>query len=165
MRSPKTFILKKSGQHGFTLIEVLLVIGIATILFGMSIAMGLNTYTGYNFRNERDTAISALQKARSQAISNICLGGDSCANGLPHGVHFETGKYVVFQGTIYDAGSALNETIITSGNINIAVTPDIIFTQLSGEADPAPWTLNLQDQSGHSSDITINNSGRIAWTN
>lgn len=154
------------SRAGFTLIEILIVLGILAILSGFGLVASLDAYRGYSFRNERNTMVSVLQKARSQAISNICLGS-GCTDGKPHGVAFQAGQYIIFQGSGYAARDQAVDQIVA---VNYALTfapgslPEVVFSQLSGDAAPA-GTITLTDEAGHSSVISINSEGQISWTN
>lgn len=162
MKSPST--LPRAKTKGFTLIEIMVTIGIIAVIGGLSLFLSMDDFRAYSFRGDRDMLISALYKARSQAINNICLGA-SCPGGKPHGIHFAPGHYVIFQGSSYGAEPALDE-IITINNGNVQITsPDIIFAQLSGDAAPAGSTINVTDNMIHNSVITINGEGQIIWTN
>ena len=86
-------------RAGMTLAEVIVVMAILSIVAAISLAVSMDSYRGYAFRGDRDMLVAVLQKARSQAINNICRGS-SCTNGKPHGVHFASpGQYVIFEGT------------------------------------------------------------------
>ena len=155
-----------NNQQGFTLIEVVTVMGLLALIAALTAVTNVDAYRGYIFRNERNLAISALQRARSQAISNVCLG--TCTDGKPHGVHFEAGKYVIFQGSSYGLDSAYDEVLAGSSNVSINIPSfDAVFTQLSGEAvtNPPGAFITLYDAVGHSSAIRINSEGQIAWDN
>src|ERR1039458_2199647 len=67
--------------NGFTLIEVLVVMGILAILSTMGYLITIDFYKSYAFNAERDTIVSLLQKARAASLSNI--------NESPHGVYFD----------------------------------------------------------------------------
>ncbi len=59
--------------RAFTLIEAAGRARLLTIVGGLGLIMSMDDFRGYSFRSERDTIVSALEKARSQSISNICL--------------------------------------------------------------------------------------------
>lgn len=154
-------------DNGFTMIEILIVIGIISIISLFVLWIGPDSYRGYLFRNERDTIVSILQKARSQAVSNICMGS-GCTNGKPHGVHFGANKYIVFQGSDYATrDSAQDEEISSNYNLDLSgsTITDVVFAELSGDVS-LPGDIKLSDYiNGQTSDININSQGRIAWTN
>jgi Tfp pilus assembly protein FimT len=169
MASPRTSILNHPAQTGFTLLEVLIVIGLLIFLTGLTALMSLDSYRGYSFRGQRDNVISVLQKARGQAMNNVCLGSTpTCSGGRPHGVHFSTDEYIIFQGASLDdtPENASHDQVISADYplIFTPAAPEAVFKQLSGDAT-APLNFTVSDEFGHSSDITINSEGRISWSN
>lgn len=158
---------RKKLSGGMTLIEILVVIGILAIVAGFSLATNLDSFRGYSFRDERDTLVNNLQRVRGMSINNICKG--VCGlGGLPHGIHFENGKYTLFQGGAYVVSEPANEVVEIKPAIQIAGLTDVIFTQLSGNATVNPvgvWNITVTDNANHTSIITINSEGRITWTN
>lgn len=156
----------KNMQSGFTLIEMLVVMGILTMLGSLALFVNLDTYYGFMFRSERDTLISTLQKARSQSMNNICLGA-GCVDGKPHGVHVKKGEYTIFQGGSYAArDTAVDEIIFSQNNaIELSTTSlEVVFGQLSGDI-ASVQEIGLFDNAGHHSTTSINTEGRISWTN
>ncbi len=161
MASPKIFIQTNTG---FTLIEIITVMGIfALVMAGLSAVTSMDTFRGYDWHGNRNLIISTLQKARSQAVNNMCFGA-GCTDGLPHGVHLESGKAIVFQGNSYIAGNSINEIIPISTNIILAGLSDVVFKELTGNVTTV-GTINLSDSTLHSSVVDINSEGRISWTN
>jgi len=153
------FFVYKSGA-GFTLIEILVVIGI----FGMILAFGLVTNLGSFKRNtfqaEQSILVSILERARARSMNNIY--------GMAHGVCYIAPNYVVFRGrTACLPTSSNDETVSANENISSlsgfsdpAKFPTIVFEQLSGKAMNASISMTDGIKSG---DITINNEGRIDW--
>ncbi len=158
---PRTYIHKRSSR-GFTLIEILVVMGLFVILAGFGLFVSMDSFRGYMFRNERDVVISLLQKARSQAINNMCFGG-GCTGGKAHGVHFGPGQYVVFQGLSYvSRDSAVDEVTPVENNASSVVGSDVIFSPLAATTSSATVTVSGTD--GHTSIISIATEGQITWT-
>jgi len=129
--------------------------------------VSMDSYRGSSFRSERDTLVSVLQKARGQAMSNICLGSCTGNDGLKHGVHFTSTQYIIFQGNSYSAADSTNQAVPINNSVTITDTSsnppaDIIFNQL--DAVTAAATIRIADGS-HTSDITINTEAQISWTN
>lgn len=161
MPSRKT--LPHNRPHpGFSLLEILIVLGILVLLMGLGLVMNLDRYRADAFRAERARLVSTLHKARNQSINNICFG--SCVNGKPHGVHLTANSVTLFQGsnhasrdTAYDQVFPFNAPYALSG------LDEVVFTQLSGEATPG--VITLSDSTGRTSDITILSEGQISWTN
>ena len=162
MESHPVFTLK--SNKGFTLVEMMVVICLIGIIVAFGWVMSLDAYRGFSFRNDRDAVVAALQRARSQAINNICIGA-GCTDGKPHGVYFDdTNKQVViFQGNSYDAFDPFNEKIQFESKTTIitSTSPSVIFQQLSG--DSASTTISMADVTYRSADIQINTVGRIDY--
>jgi prepilin-type N-terminal cleavage/methylation domain-containing protein len=175
-QAPKGFDLafqpqtRKSTQ-GFTMIEVMMVMGLLVIVSSLGLFMSMETLRGGSFRNDRAAAVSALQRARSLAVNNMCFGdeGDCGDEGKPHGVHFGTDEVVIFQGDSYDADAIANEVIkfdSKTTKIGSGSADNIIFKRLSGDlAGGGTGSVSITDGMGHSSVVEVNSEGRIDWTN
>lgn len=160
------------NSAGFTLIEIVIVMALVAMVSGFGLIASMETYRGYSFRTERDTLIATLQKARSEAINNMCFGA-SCTGGEPHGVHIASHRYVLFQGGSYTTRNSTLDEIIDARYFGIATaTPsftDVVFSRLAGTTTPNPhgvMAISLIDTEGtDSSVVTINPEGQITWTN
>lgn len=133
---------------GFTLIEILVVIGIFSVLAAIGLFFSMDVYRSNSVSSERDMIMSILQKARSQAINNI--------NEKPHGVRFISGKYIVFEGIDCDATGQENPASPSVHPIDDCVK----FDQLTG--DSINKTLTVTD-GAKTFTIEINSQGRISW--
>jgi len=160
--------------QGFTLIEMLVVIGILGLVGTVGLVMSFDSYRQYSYQNDRNLIIATLQKARSQAVNEVCINAliPTCTGGLPHGVHIGSGQVVIFQGTTYNPLDTTNEIVSFSSAATVvggAGEPtDVVFSELSGDATPNPvgdWNLTVKSTaSGESSVITFNTAGQIKWT-
>lgn len=154
-------------KNGFSLLELLIVIGVLAFIGTFSLVASMDLFRSHLFDGDRDGIVTALQKVRSRAISNICLGS-ACTDGKSHGVHFDfsSGKYTLFQdqGTGYNSSDLLNEEHEINKTMTISGSADIIFSQLSGDVLPE-GSITITDDAGNSSVITINDQGQILWTN
>lgn len=165
MASLRASTHKSRAVRAFSLIELLVVMGIFIMVAGLGLVVSFDSFHGYTFRDERDTIVGALQKARSQAVNNMCFG--ACTDGRAHGVHLAGGvgaPYVVFQGTTFTAGDTINETISTKINSVSVTAADVVFSPLSGTVTGAPIVITVTDAT-HTSVITVESEGRIWWTN
>jgi prepilin-type N-terminal cleavage/methylation domain-containing protein len=158
--------MKKSSQ-GFTLMEIILVLGLLGIIFAFTAFITFDTYRGSSFRNERDTIIGTLQRARTESMNNVCAG--SCTNSKPHGVYFTSTSYTLFQGATYASRDiAYDEVRNVPTGVQLHGLQEVIFSLLSGDATTTPsgsFDLVIQDSTGHISTTTINKYGQITWTN
>ena len=164
-RTPRLGVTLKGG--GFTLIEIIVVIGIVAMVVGFGMVTDLSFFKGDVFRSEESTIVSILGKARSRAMANMFQ--------VNHGVCYDPvlNNYVIFRGNTCDPGASTSELI--PANLNIATIstfsttfPTVVFKQLTGKLIPqlSPATnetiINIQDGM-KTADIKINNEGRINW--
>jgi prepilin-type N-terminal cleavage/methylation domain-containing protein len=150
--------------RGFTLIEVVVVLGLFVAILAMTAFIGTQSYRRYAFYTQRSLAISALQKARSQALDNLCLGSN-CSGGQAHGVHFSAdGQCEIFQGLNFNPADPANETVCEDQSVPFEPV-DAVFLPLSADSAAGPVSLSLSDALGHSAKIAVGAFGQISWTN
>jgi len=145
-------------KSGFTLIEILIVIGIFGLIASLGFAIDLSFLRRDTMRAEQKIIVSALEKARSRSMSNVFESAHGfCYDGVSK-------NYIIFRNGVC-AVSATSEIILA--NVSIAGNPystfpflPIIFTQLSGTTTDA--TIIIGD-GVKSSTITINHEGTINW--
>lgn len=140
-------------MHGFTLIEILVVMAIMSLIFSLGVFVSLNSYKRYVSSFERNTLVTLLYKARSMAQNNI--------DNLPHGLHISGSDYVLFQGASYDPSASSNQ--ITEGSETVVVDglSEVIFEPLTGNPI-ATGVINIVLGSDKKT-ITILDEGRINW--
>lgn len=128
-------------------------LAITAFFLAIGIFLSADLYKSSLFRADADTIGSVLQRARSRAVNNI--------NESPHGVHVTTSDYTIFEGITFDSSDPKNEFIpIGSGYSFTPATPfDIVFEQLSGEAD-FNGDIVITNTS-KTTTVNINNEGRI----
>ncbi len=148
------------SDKGFTLMEMLLVIGLIGMVGAMTIFIDINSYRGSAFRAEMDSLGTALQSARANSFNNI--------NQKRHGVAIQPGGYdgyVIFEGDSYATRDTAKDLPIKSSyEITFGVNPtEIAFDQLSGNANYSGDITVTDPQRGMSLTININNEGKIAW--
>jgi len=130
-------------ERGFTLIEILVVVGMITLLFAAGAFIDSSNFGRELLASERATLVSVLQKARSRAMNNV--GAEE------HNVTLDSDNYLL------DG----DETIERNENIEIAGLDDITFEQLSGETEDIGEII-LSDGI-RSKTITVHGGGLIEW--
>ena len=107
-------------KHGFTLVELLLVIGIFAILATFSSLNFFSTYSRSNLGATKDVLIADLKSTQSSAMS-----GEG-QNGTPTGgwglIVNDSSSYTQFPGTVYDPGNSLNFRTTLPSDITISST-------------------------------------------
>ena len=150
-----SFILHNSPRSGFTLIEILVVSAIITVLASLGLLMSFDVYRGFSFHSEVSTVASLLMRARSRSLANI--------NQIPHGLHFDSAGYNLFEGAIFDPDNPANEFIASGPGVEIVSSAeDIVFEQLSGGSSEEEIVIR-EKESERFLTININEEGRINW--
>lgn len=110
---------------GFTLIEILVVMGTLALLFASSHFINLDSYSRKLLEAEHASLVSVLQKARSRSMNNVFSAS--------HGVHIGPAEYIIFRKHPFDPTEKTNEEISRNPNIAITGLTEIPFEELSGE--------------------------------
>ncbi|MBI4268267.1 prepilin-type N-terminal cleavage/methylation domain-containing protein [Candidatus Uhrbacteria bacterium] len=147
MRSP----LSSSDSKGFTLLEVVIALGIFALIFSLGPYVGMDLYRSHVFRSDILTLATLLRKARSQSLHRI--------DGAPHGVSITSSAYVFFTGDSYalrrpefDIEFPAHRAVAKTG------LPEIVFSYDAQVSHPG--TIVFSDGSRVSS-IVINSEGGI----
>ncbi|MBI4119667.1 MAG: prepilin-type N-terminal cleavage/methylation domain-containing protein [Parcubacteria group bacterium] len=149
MKSPRHCILR-----GFTLIEIVITVGIFLIVMGIGLFVGLDFYRGSALTAERDTVVSILRSARSDAFNNL--------HELPHGIFIDADRYILFSGASYASRDPqFDEVIFKSPAVDASGTQEIVFQQLSATTGASGTIILSYDT--RSVTIEVNGEGRINW--
>jgi prepilin-type N-terminal cleavage/methylation domain-containing protein len=150
-----TIFNRTKNSAGFTLLELLIVMGLFAIILSFGLAIGFDSFRRDTLKTERTNLVSALQKARSQAVNNI--------DNNMHGFYFDGANYIVFEGTSFATRDTSRDLFIPrNSTISLSGLPHgVVFEQLSGDATPA-GVIVLEDGIS-STTISINEEGRIEW--
>ena len=136
-------------MRGFTLIELIIVIGISAVLVSLSGSVYISLGQRSDVDREAQELESVLSLARSKTLAS--------ENEQSFGVHIEslTREYFLFEGTTYDPLDPDNERFdiatgvsVSSLNINDGGS-DIVFDRLTGESSDFGSVI-LEDQSNTS---------------
>jgi prepilin-type N-terminal cleavage/methylation domain-containing protein len=153
--------LSENKKNGFTLIEIVMVIGIIGILSAI-IALNLFKFRAeQSLHNTTSDIISLLNEARINTISS--------KNSTNYGVHFETNRAVLFTGGTFAEPNSTNKQIDLDSSVLIPVSgginlngggSDVIFTRLSGDTvGYGTIIVRLASDATRQKTITINKTG------
>lgn len=143
-------------RSAFTIIEIMIVVGIITILAGISIPVSNIFISRNELGSEALKITDALRRARAQSMYAV---EDSA-----WGVHFTSADYTIFRGSSYNASDAFNDTFTLPGILNISgitITgggSDIIFDRITGVTSTF-GTTTIQGDSSESRTIVVNPGG------
>lgn len=148
-------------DKGFTLIEVLITIGIISLVALTVGILDTNNFRGESFRSEINIIGTALQTARANSMNNI--------NQKKHGVAFHPNGqniYKIFEGDDFSTRDTTKDIDISS-TYKVTFDPssptEITFDQLSGNANYDGDISVVDSNRNFNLKININHEGKIAW--
>jgi prepilin-type N-terminal cleavage/methylation domain-containing protein len=144
-------LLYISDKNGFTIVEVIVVLGILGILLLSTAPVAWEFYQGIDLKSEYQNHLSYLKLARAYAMAN--------KNASAHGVRIGEGGATIFQGSSF-AGRDQNKDQFfpRSFFVSTSGSSEIIFGALSGTSTSV--TITISNTRG-SYNITINTHGKI----
>ena len=146
--------------HGFTLIELVLVIALVGIIVSFGATMSLSSLSQSNVTQERDLFVTLLLRgARAASLANV--------NEVSHGVQIDNTnhRYILFEGITYNASASSNRTVPYTNNVlNISNSggDTIVFEQLSGNVITGTGTISISNGNANQN-IIIRDVGQIDW--
>ena len=160
---------KPSVQLGFTLPELIIVIGILAVLFGMGIVSLLNVRILAT--NSSDTVVF-ISDLKTQQIKSIT--GDTEGRGIPdiYGIKILPTEYILFHGPTYNPSDDTKVTIPTASGHTLTTTfpnQTILFASSSGEligfVEGSNTITITKNDTQLIKTITINKYGTITFVN
>lgn len=138
-------------MRGFTIIEVIVVLGILGILLVATAPVAWEFYQGIDLKSEYQNYKSYLNLARAYAMAN--------KNASAHGVFFDNYGATIFQGTSFASRDATRDQSFPKSPLTtVSGATEINFAALSGKTSAA--SIMLSNSRG-SLTININIHGKI----
>jgi prepilin-type N-terminal cleavage/methylation domain-containing protein len=121
-------------KKGFTLIEIIVVMAIFLTLTGLAMMNILRPQQQAILSSATHVLITDI---KSQQLKSMI--GESSTGTAPeyYGIYFESNKYTLFPGTIYDANNANNFVVNLDSTLQISAntfpSSQVVFNRISGE--------------------------------
>lgn len=142
-----------SNQRGFTLVEMLLSVGIIAILTGLSVPV----YATFAARNDLDlnhqSTAQALRRAQTYARA---VEGDS-----QWGVSIQSNQTVLFKGASYATRDAGFDETTSFGPGVTSTTGEIVFAKLSGAPSTTGGVTLTQTSTNDTRTVNLNAKGMV----
>ncbi len=151
------------NKRGFTAIEILIGIVVVVIIFSVAYGPLRSFRDAQVLASDTENLLSLLKEARSQTVFS--------KNSSQYGVHFESGRAVLFQGTVFGEPNANNKEFRLNSNLSISNWSlngggqDVVFERLTGKTGQfGTVTASLKNNPSKVKIITISETG-IAGAN
>jgi prepilin-type N-terminal cleavage/methylation domain-containing protein len=151
-------------QKGFTIIELVIAIGIFTVITSLITINLVNVQHIASIDSTATTLVADLKQQQLKAMT-----GDTEGRGIAdqYGIHFDVKQYVLFHGS-YDPAGTSNFVVDLEGTLSFTgITGDgnIIFSQGSGESFGLSTIILKDDLTNKQKIITANIYGVITYVN
>lgn len=162
-------VLRFFDQKGFTFPELVIVMGLIAMLFGLVTINLLKTQNRADVSSGIQTLISDMKNQQVKAMMGIA----NQSNPSSYGIYFENNKYTLFRGTVYLAGDSSNFVVMLSENLEFSsiALPNTTVVFLTGNGEVRDFTEGLNSltlrnkSSGDQKTVTVNRYGVITAVN
>ena len=155
-----------SQQSGFTLVELLVVLAIILVLFGLStVALGQPQAT----TNSQDVVETLLNDLKTQQLSAMSGVIGSSTTQQQAGIFVQSNQYTLFTGSSYSAGNSYNYILTAPTGVTFSTTfpsTTVLFNKGDGSVNgftAGSNTITVTTSSGNKV-ITITKFGAITVT-
>lgn len=150
-------------KSGFTLVDLLLAIGLMITVFSFTTVNLLNLQNKPLLDAHTQKLFADLKSQQNKAIAGDAAGGSASSEW---GIHIEQNKYTLFKGTVYLSSDANNFSVDMDSNTSLATTfanNIVVFNKISGEIlnyTTGADTITVSNKtSGKSRTIRLNTLG------
>lgn len=144
----------KNLNRGFSLVEVIVVLGVFALLAGISTA----TYSQFKTKSNLDIAVGSVVEAMRHAKANA----EQVQGDAKWGVEVLSNQIVVFKGSSYGTrDTSADQTLNLPGGITASGLAEIVFEKVTGTTATV-GTVTLSGSDG-SKNISINEKGTITY--
>lgn len=153
----------RATSHGFTLVELTLVMALFALLSGFALMNVSRPQTDASLDASVQAIIADIKQQQLKAMTGE---SGNASSSQPHGIFFETNRYTLFQGAIYNSNDSNNFQIALRPNVRISANTfplaTAVFAKRSGELPGGPYTLTIVNDAGNESvTLTINRLGGV----
>jgi prepilin-type N-terminal cleavage/methylation domain-containing protein len=152
-----------STRAGFTLVELLIVMGVIAVLGGLATVNLFQPQAAANVSSIVDKLVADLKSQQTKAMAGDTWGAGSAQE---HGIYVQSGEYTLFKGGAYSAVDTDNIDIETEGGVTLSTTlpsTQVVFAKGSGEVNGftnGSNTITITGTGGTKT-VTINRYGAV----
>ncbi len=152
-------------EAGFTLVEVLIVMGILIVLLGISL---VNLGRPQAAANSNTTVQTLVADLKSQQLAAMSGGTGGTSSAQPYGIYVQGAQFTLFTGSSYSAGDPNNFVESAASGVALSTTlpsSTVIFQKGSGDVQGfvnGSNTITLTGKDGTHT-VTIGRYGGVAY--
>lgn len=150
---------------GFTLVEILVVMGLFAVTVGLTY---INFLQPQNTASQGGAATTLVADLKSQQTKAMAGDSGSASSAQAHGVYVQSGSYTLFKGSSYSAGDSDNYVVQAPTGVTFSTTftsSQMVFAKGSGDFISYSATHNTitvnSSSTGVNKVITLNRYGAI----
>lgn len=156
----KTIKAKSRLVKGFTLLEIILVLGLMIIISVISVKSFFTLREKHSIQKDADSIVSIIEKTKNLSSNR--------KNDSAYGIKFSSSSVIAYSGSSYETGNKISEynleKTVTISNISLYTSSGIIqteidFAKITGNPN-ATGTIMLSSPS-YSRIVTIYGTGII----
>jgi len=121
-------------KRGFTLVELLLVMGIMAVLFSIGTISFFGQQGNANVAQGVGILVADMRSQQTKAMTGTTYQG---ASQDGYGIHFESDTYTLFVGDTYSSSDPSNSVVELPGGTSISASTfagnQVVFLRASGE--------------------------------
>ncbi len=121
-------------NHGFTLIEISIVLAITALLLSLAMISLTRVQTNTYVDTSAQSLLSDIKLQQTNAMNGRLSQSGTTTQ---YGIHFETNSYTLFEGNTYNEFDAANFTVTLQGATEFSLitfpSRQIVFEKGSGE--------------------------------
>lgn len=151
------FNIRYYTSHGFTVLELLIVISILAVLLTIVVSSFSSFRRSSVLNTEVQELVTVINRARLLSVSS--------KNDQQFGVHLESGKVVLFEGSTYSAGASTNETHTFNSMLTLSPVvvsgggAEVLFEKVTGATAQNATTTLLVTGTTASTTVVIRPTG------
>jgi type II secretory pathway pseudopilin PulG len=155
-----------SRSSAFTLVEIMMVVGILTLM----LSIGIGALTSIQTKTYLDSTINTfIADFKQQQIKSMLGDTEGRATSDSYGIYVEPTRYTLFHGTTYSSSDPTNFRVNFESTIRSSITIQLVFSRGSGDIanySSSNNTIVLQDTGTNTQKtITFNRYGAIVSVN